>query len=346
MSEIQTVEEKVTGLKLTLTKNYQKAIENYFGDPKKALKFLSGVVAAVQQNPALLECSPVSVINSFMTMAQLELMPSNVSGEAYVLPYNNKNGKVAQFQLGYQGLVTLFYRAGAKAIYSEIVRENDKFSYINGQITHEPDVFGDRGKAKGAYVIVTIESGQNICKVMSEKEILLIGSKFSKSYATSNSPWNVNNDPELWMWKKTVLKQAAKLIPKNERIFEAIAADNQDSNIEEKKERFGGLELPTPARVAEKKAAKEAEQDLPAHTQTIPEGEQENAHTHSMDTEEVTYETTDDSFLCTKCTNAMTSSEVDACDIAGEPHICSNCKLGKPKTTANTILNKRKKLEA
>ena len=42
-------------------------------------------MSSVQKLPALLECEPLTVVNSFMTMAQLGLMPSDVSGEAYVL---------------------------------------------------------------------------------------------------------------------------------------------------------------------------------------------------------------------------------------------------------------------
>lgn len=258
----------VSDLKVTLATHYQKQIENYFGDQKKALKFLSAVVSSVQRNPKLLECEPASVINSFMAIAQLEFMPSGVSGEAYVLPYNNKkkvgnnwvNVMEAQFQLGYQGLVTLFYRAGAKSIIAEIVRKNDKFQMVNGEIHHEVDVFSDdRGDAIGAYVIVELQMGGKVYKAMSKKEILAIGSKFSKSYSTSFSPWNAAQDPELWMWKKTVLKQCAKLVPKNETIFKAIAEDNKDSNIEERKERFA--DLPKPPRIAAKEAAKKAESE-------------------------------------------------------------------------------------
>ncbi len=235
-------------LKKTLANNYQKQIENYFGDSKKALKFLSSVVSSIQQLPALLECEPTSVINSFMMMAQLELMPSGVSGEAYVLPYNSKNGKIAQFQLGYQGLVTLFYRAGAKSITAEIVYSNDKFDYTNGVITHSPDVFAEnRGNAIGAYVIVELQAGGKVSKVMKAKDILDMGKKFSKSFTTSFTPWKEANDPELWMWKKTVLKQAAKLVPKNETIFKAVSEDNKESNVSERvekaKEEAKGLKM-------------------------------------------------------------------------------------------------------
>lgn len=222
-----------TDLKTVLATHYIKQINNYFGDEKKSLRFLSGVVSAVQRNPKLLACKPMSVINSFMIMAQLELMPSDVSGEAYVIPYKDE----AQFQLGYQGLVTLFYRSGVKEIITEIVYEKDKFTYKNGVVRHTPDVFADdRGKAKGAYAIVKLSGGGVLSKVMSAKEILDIGKKFSKSFNSDYSPWDSKNDPQLHMWRKTVLKQIAKLVPKNEAIVKAIDTDNKDSIIADRLE--------------------------------------------------------------------------------------------------------------
>jgi recombination protein RecT len=230
----QAIIKNADDLKVILASQYQKQINNYFGDEKKALKFLSSVISSVQRTPELLNCEPSTVINSFMVMAQLELMPSDVSGEAYVLPYGGK----AQFQLGYQGLVTLFYRAGAKAITAEIVYKNDKFDYTNGVVTHSPDIFSDkRGEAIGAYVIVETQRGGKISKVMKKNDIIGIGKKFSKNFNSSFTPWKEANDPELWMWKKTVLKQAAKLVPKNETIYKAIAEDNKESNIAERMEK-------------------------------------------------------------------------------------------------------------
>lgn len=258
----EVVAQQVKDLRLTLANQYQRQIENYFGDPKKALKFLSSVISAVQRTPALLDCEPTSVINSFMVMAQLELMPSDVSGEAYVLPYKN----VAQFQLGYQGLVTLFYRAGVRSIVAEIVYKNDSFKYVNGVIEHSPDIFSDdRGEAIGAYVIVETQQGGRISKVMKKSDIVGIGKKFSKSFNSSFTPWKEANDPELWMWKKTVLKQVAKLVPKNETIFKAIAEDNKESNVsdrmEKAKEESEGLKMGALAKPLNNDKAQENENE-------------------------------------------------------------------------------------
>lgn len=240
--------ESEAGLAVYLNKNYINQIKNYFSDEKKALKFLSSVRADVQRNPKLLECTPESIVNSYMQMAQIGFMPSTISGEGYVLPYNNskKVGNTwasvmeAQFQIGYQGFVTLFYTAGVEKIMGEIIRKNDKFSYINGELNHEIDLFksnDERGEAVGAYIKVVFR-GETMVRFMNAKDILAHGARFSKSYDAKGkfSPWNPANDPELNMWKKTVLKQMAKLLPKNEMINQAIAIDNQDSIIADRLE--------------------------------------------------------------------------------------------------------------
>jgi len=229
----------IQNIKQTLAATYMVQIKNYFGDEKKALKFLSSVVSSIERTPELQECTPESLFNSFMIMAQLEFMPSAVSGEAYVLPYNDRKSgnKIAQFQLGYQGIVTLLYKAGAKSVVSEIVRSNDKFSIINGSILHEIDPFKtreERGKQMGAYAIIITQTGGKVEKFMRMDEIMAHGKRFSKSFGSTYSPWNSENDPEGWMPRKTVLKQAAKLAPKNETLNIAIAEDNKDSNIDER----------------------------------------------------------------------------------------------------------------
>lgn len=251
MSEIIKKVEPFTsevGLASYLNKNYINQIKSFFSDEKKALKFLSAVRADVQRNPKLLECTPESIVNSYMQMAQLGFMPSTISGEGYVLPYNNSK-KVgnqyisvmeAQFQPGYQGFVTLFYTAGVEKIMGEIIRKNDKFSYVNAELSHEIDLLlssKERGEAVGAYIKVVFR-GETMVRFMNAKDILAHGKRFSKSYSPDGkySPWNPDNDPELNMWKKTVLKQMAKLLPKNEIINQAIDLDNRDSILSDRLE--------------------------------------------------------------------------------------------------------------
>jgi len=227
-----------TEIKVFLHKNYLNQVKNFFGDEKQALKFLSSVMAAVQKTPALLECQPMTVVNSFMVMAQLGFMPSAVSGEAYVLPYKNRGVMEAQFQIGYQGIVTLLYGAGNKEVIAELVHDKDKFSISRGKISHEVDPRlskEERGEWIGAYAIIVTANGGTLEGYMTKKDIMEHAKKYSKSFSSEYSPWNEKNDREGWMPRKTVLKQVAKLAPKNEKLSLAIAEDNKDSRISEVK---------------------------------------------------------------------------------------------------------------
>lgn len=229
----------VEDLKVWLFKAQYSNLIQYMGNEEKARKFLSAVVSCFQTVPELAKCTPESLMSSFMKIAEFDMFPSNVSGQAYVLPYKNfnKGTTEAQFQLGYKWLVTLFYRYGTKAIRAEIVRQCDEFSYENGVVRHSADVFNPerhKSPAIGAYVIIDLPNGGIISKAMGKTEILGIRDRFSKSKDTASSPWNEKNDPELWQWKKTVIKQVAKLVPTNERLIQAINYDNEgETDFEE-----------------------------------------------------------------------------------------------------------------
>lgn len=220
--------------RVSLQKEHQKSIENFFrGDKEKVMKFMSSIVYSLKKTPKLLDCKKDTLINAFMTCAEYELYPSSVSGEAYVLPYKDE----AQFQLGYQGVITLLYRAGMQNITAEIVYANDDFDYqagLNPTLTHRPKVFEDRGKPIGVYAVATLSSGEKQFKVLGEKDVMKF-KDFSKSKDSPYSPWNPKNDPELSMWRKTAIKQLAKFLPKNSTIYEAFEKDNKDSRISDAK---------------------------------------------------------------------------------------------------------------
>lgn len=136
----QTNSEKIERLKEVLRNQHMKTLQNLLGNEKEALKFLSSMTYSVNNAPKLLNCKIDTVISAFMKCAELQLYPSSVSGEAYVIPY----GDEAVFQLGYQGLVKLLSRSGIIVVSAQIVFEKDHWRYeegINPILEHRPDVF-------------------------------------------------------------------------------------------------------------------------------------------------------------------------------------------------------------
>jgi len=209
---------------LLAKEEYMKQITNYFrGDRDEALAFLTSSVAYIRKVPKLLETNRDSLLSALLTSAQFRFMPVGVNGEAYIIPY----GSEAKFQLGYQGYVTLFYRAGVKSIKANIVYSNEHFRYEEGIDTileHTPTKFGDKkGDPIGVYCVAITPTGGKVFKVMSKDEIMNI-KEISKAKDKKDSPWN-SGDPELWMWKKTCLIQLAKLLPKTAEIQKAIETD-------------------------------------------------------------------------------------------------------------------------
>lgn len=212
-----------------------ETLVSYLGDENKVARFYSAMSMSFAANPKLKECTPDSLSTVFMTCAEVGLFPSNYSGECYVIPYNIKGAMTATFQMGYQGMVTLGYRAGTQLIDAHIVYENDVFEYklgLNPILDHKPDMFSsDRGAPKGAYAIAILESGKTIFNIMSKADIFKHREK-SQGKDKASSPWKPGNDPQLWMWKKTVLKQLSKLMPKSPIMQQAIAADTQGDIID------------------------------------------------------------------------------------------------------------------
>lgn len=218
-----------------LNDKYLNQVTNFYdGDKKAAMRFMTGFVDYIRRVPRLVECTPVSLINSAMTIASFRFVPSSVAGEAYIIPYKNQGTLEAQFQIGYKGYVTLLYRAGVRAIQGEVVREEDEFSLENGVVSHKVDPRKNkeaRGKAIGAYVRVVLPSGEPVFKYMNADDILAHAKRFSKSFSKDDSPWKEANDPELNMWKKTILLQMQSMLPKNSELIRAMEEDFKDSNV-------------------------------------------------------------------------------------------------------------------
>ena len=104
---------KSTGIATYLTQEAVKnQINNVIGG-KNGQRFISAVVSAVNNNPALQECTNQSILSGALLGESLNLSPSPQLGQYYLVPFNDKNkGKVVQFQLGYKGYIQLAIRSG------------------------------------------------------------------------------------------------------------------------------------------------------------------------------------------------------------------------------------------
>lgn len=113
-NSLTKTEQKKETISTFLTKPAIKARINQMMSGSEGAQFITSVVAASQQVPALQECDPMSVFTSAMQGQALKLSPSPVLGHFYMVPFNNrsKGVKEAQFVLGYKGYIQLAIRSG------------------------------------------------------------------------------------------------------------------------------------------------------------------------------------------------------------------------------------------
>jgi len=217
--------------------NYVEIIKNQEAKFKEiaqgTLDFGKEQVFAIQQftgNHALLNCDTQSVQLAILNVALTGLSLNPSLAYAYLIP---RKGKCV-LDISYRGLIQIAYNAGAiKNIRVELVRANDVFKYEAGSVNrifHEPDVFSlDRGDIIGVYSIATYINNETSNCVMARDEVEFIKSKSQAVKAGKDTIWR---DWEGEMYKKTVLKRHFKMLPKSERLLQAVAIINEHEGID------------------------------------------------------------------------------------------------------------------
>lgn len=185
-------------------------------------RFTRLALTALNSNRKLNDCSPNSFLGAMMQAAQLGLEPNTPLGQAYLIPYRNHGKMECQFQVGYKGMVDLFYRSGGKILQSEVVYENDAFDFSFGlepQLRHVP-ARSDRGAPTHVYAVFRTKDDGYGFAVMSMDDVRSHAEKYSKAY--SSGPWKTNFEE---MAKKTVIKKALKYAPMSVEFQRAMAMD-------------------------------------------------------------------------------------------------------------------------
>lgn len=213
-----------------LTQNLQSmksAFQMALLKPETVDRFIRSAITQLKMNPMLAECDPQSLYGAFMQTAQLNL--DITLGQAWVIPYwsGKKGCNVAQFQIGYQGLIDLFYRHQlASELYVEIVYKNDQFEYSLGtdrKIIHKPAI-GERGDMIAVYAVAKLSSGAQSLFVMSVPELHKYKAQYSKPDKQGrHGVWDSDFES---MAKKTAIKQVLKYMPKAVEIQRAMIVDS------------------------------------------------------------------------------------------------------------------------
>lgn len=221
-SRTQKAPAKKAGTLIDLIKRMEPELKRALPGQLSVERFSRVAMTAIRTNPKLQACSPESFIAAMMQSAQLGLEPNTPLGQAYLIPY----GDEVQFQLGYQGMLTLAYRTGEyQSIYAYAVYANDEFEYELGleeKLIHKP-AKKPEGEPIYYYAVYHLQNGGRGFVVMSREQIEAHRDKYSPSATKGrHSPWVTDFDS---MAKKTVLKQLLKYAPKSVEFASQLSTD-------------------------------------------------------------------------------------------------------------------------
>ena len=219
--------QKVSGLLERYIPQLAQALPKFL-TPDKMMRV---ALTAMNKNPKLLECTQTSLIGSILTSAQLGLLPDEVLGEAYLIPFKNNraNRMECQFMIGYKGLCTLAYRSGVvQSVQARAVFKGDEFDFemgLNERLVHRPKGNKNPAEITHFYSIVRMKEGGYVMNVMTREEVEKIrneSANYKFAYKKEETVWGKYFEE---MGCKTVLRRIMKYVPMSSEVMRAIGQD-------------------------------------------------------------------------------------------------------------------------
>lgn len=205
-------------------------VNSIVGSEKDGAKFIANIVASVQANPVLKECSNQSILSCALVAHSLNLSANPTLGQIYMIPYNNKQTgmKEAQIQLSYKSYIQLAIRSGYyKKINALAIKEGELIKYDPLEEEIEVKLIDDeeeREKAPiaGFYAMFQYSNGFKKAIYWSNEKMLAHADKYSQSFNRKTMQDIIDgkiNEKDMWKYSspwyskyedmgiKTVLKQ-------------------------------------------------------------------------------------------------------------------------------------------
>lgn len=205
------------GMTAYLTQDAVKNQINSVIGGKDGQRFISAVVSAVNNNPALQECTNQSILSAALLGESLKLSPSPQLGQYYLVPFNDqKKGKVAQFQLGYKGYIQLAIRSGQyKKLNVMSIKEGEliRFNPLEEEIEVkliEDEEQREMAETIGYYAVFEYTNGFRKAIYWSKAKMEAHALKYSQGYAADKrkgTAWTFWSKDFDGMAYKTMLRQ-------------------------------------------------------------------------------------------------------------------------------------------
>ena len=267
MSEIQ---KQPRSLKLMIKDaEVQKKFQEMLGE--NAPSFLMSVLNCTSNNERLAVAEPQSILMASAVAATLRLPIDPNLGMAYIIPYfdSKTNKTVAQFQIGYKGIIALCHRTNqylginVEPVYQGELGEADR---LTGEIQfnwNQDQDAREKLPMVGVVAYFHLSNGFKKMLFMTDSQLEKHGKKYSQTYKKGFGLWK---DDNLGMKKKTCLKLLLeKFGPKTVEIQKAFVADQSIVKDDETMDvdYIDNTNLPEQGYIEEAKAKMTEKTDLP-----------------------------------------------------------------------------------
>jgi recombination protein RecT len=214
----------------------------------RAPHFISSIMGLFASNQKLLECQPESIVMAAIQGAAMDLSFDPNLGEAYMVPYNKKQGnqwvKVAQYQPGYKGLIQLALRTGQYKKLGAQVVTRQAFNALRQRVESSPEdpagvtikffemldfypEFQD-GRVYGYIAYFELINGFKKFVFWTSDRCLEHAKKYSKQQDKQGNLYGSWVDSVNAMSLKTVIRQLFKYGPKSKEMRTSLEFDSQD----------------------------------------------------------------------------------------------------------------------
>lgn len=239
MTQITTTNQPLNTKDFFNRQDVKQKFEEILG--KRAPQFMTSVLQIANSNDLLKNADPLTIYNSALMSASLDLPLNNNLGFAYIVPYNQKQKdnsyrQVAQFQLGYKGFIQLAQRSGqfktisACAIYEGQIKTNDPLRGIEFDFSVKSE------KVVGYASYFKLLNGFEKTLYMTIEDVNKHAKKYSQTFKKGFGIWADDFDA---MAQKTVIKLLlSKFAPlsiemqKAVLIDQAVIRDESGSDLE------------------------------------------------------------------------------------------------------------------
>lgn len=227
--------------RIAVVRSMLPAFQDAMRNTEDAKVIMRDGITAIRTTPKLVLCTQESFLGALMTAAQLRLRPNvGVLGHCWVLPFEDKKHRthLAQFILGYRGMVTLGGRSGLSVDADTAYEHDVYFRVLRGserRIEHEPELdIAKRGDPIAHYAFARSATGE-VWRVIGHAEALLARDRSpGYRFGGSENPWRLDADNGWPMCRKTAIRRLFAYIPTDSpELAQALAADESVQNLDQ-----------------------------------------------------------------------------------------------------------------